>query len=34
MVKKPIEPREYIDKFYPPQFFRYVDGKKVFNIKY
>lgn len=32
-LKKPIEPREYIDKFYPPQFFQYVDGKKVFNIK-
>lgn len=29
--ENPIEPREYIENFYPPQFFQYIDGKKVFN---
>lgn len=32
-LENPIDPREYIDNFYPPQFFQYVDGKKIFNLE-
>lgn len=28
----PIDPRDYIKNFYPPQFFQYVDGEKIFSI--
>ncbi|WP_300261176.1 hypothetical protein [Clostridium sp.] len=31
-LKYPIDPREYIDKFYPPQFFQYVDGERIFKL--
>ncbi|HHQ4327192.1 hypothetical protein P6O24_08330 [Clostridium perfringens] len=32
-LEKPIDPREYIDKFYPPQFFQYVNGEKIFKLE-
>lgn len=31
-LQNPIDPKGYINNFYPPQFFQYVDGKSVFNI--
>lgn len=30
-LEKPVDPRDFIERFYPPQFFQYVDGKKVFG---
>ena len=31
-LKSPIDPRDYIEKFYPPQFFQYVNGEEVFGL--
>lgn len=31
-LKTPIDPRKYIDKFYPPQFFQYIDGQTIFGL--
>lgn len=30
--ENPLDPRKCIKDFYPPQFFQYVDGEKLFSI--